>query len=75
MIFSMPASVADGAGYDVTVQASPPAVSCAVTHGSGTASGDVTTISITCSPGSASSQVGVIQGSDSNSSRDDTVEY
>ena len=53
MTFTMPAGLPAGATYDVTVQAHPVAVSCAAANASGVVgSADVTTIAITCAPGS-----------------------
>jgi uncharacterized repeat protein (TIGR03803 family) len=47
--FTMPASLAGGAQYDVTVAGNPPATACVVSNGSGTvAAANVTNITITC---------------------------
>lgn len=59
MIFSMPAGVAVGSDYDVTVEANPPGESCTVSNGSGTASAEVSNVSITCSPGTGSAGAGL----------------
>jgi hypothetical protein len=46
--FSFVTNVASGSAYQVTVLTQPAGMNCAVTHGSGTASGNVTNVSITC---------------------------
>jgi hypothetical protein len=48
--FQFPASIASGGTYDVTVLTDPssPAQTCAVTNGSGTVSGAVTNVQVTC---------------------------
>ena len=53
--FTMPTAVADGGAYSVTVQVHPTAVSCIVNGGAGTVTGaDITSISISCGPGTES---------------------
>jgi len=53
--FTMPTRVANGATYNVTVQANPVAVACLVTNGTGTVAGaNVTNITIACAPSSVS---------------------
>jgi uncharacterized repeat protein (TIGR03803 family) len=53
--FTMPTSVANHAGYQVTVVSHPAAVDCSVTNGSGTTDDmAVTNIQINCVPGSVS---------------------
>jgi uncharacterized repeat protein (TIGR03803 family) len=50
--FTLPASFANGASYNVTVKTHPTAVNCVVTNGSGTINdADVTNINIACGPG------------------------
>ena len=53
--FTMPLGVANGAQYNVTVQANPLAETCSVTNGSGIiAEADITNIAVSCSPDSDS---------------------
>src|ERR1700729_3228376 len=53
--FVFPTSVTSGGAYAVTVATQPtnPAQSCAVTGGTGTASANVTTVSVTCTTAAA----------------------
>jgi hypothetical protein len=46
--FSMPNALAYGSDYAVTVKAQPSAGTCQVTHGTGTVSGHVSTVQVTC---------------------------
>ena len=59
--FVFPTGVASGGAYAVTVATQPtnPAQSCAVTGGSGTASANVSSVSITCTTAAANATVGV----------------
>ena len=53
--FTMPIGVANGARYNVTLQANPPDETCSVTNGSGLIAGaDVTNIAVACTPTSDS---------------------
>ena len=53
--FTMPTGLPSGASYDVTVQAHPPALGCAVSNASGVVgSADVTGIAIACAAGAES---------------------
>jgi hypothetical protein len=47
-LFSMPNALAYGSDYAVTVKAQPSAGTCQVTHGTGTVSGHVSTVQVTC---------------------------
>jgi hypothetical protein len=47
---SMPSALADGSDYAVTVKDQPRSGTCRIAHGSGTVSGDVGTIRVTCGP-------------------------
>ncbi len=59
--FVFPTGVASGGAYAVTVATQPtnPAQSCAVTGGSGTATANVSSVSITCTTAAANATVGV----------------
>jgi hypothetical protein len=46
--FSMPNALAYGSEYAVTVKAQPSAGTCQITHGTGTMSGHVSTVQVTC---------------------------
>jgi hypothetical protein len=46
--FSMPNALAYGSAYAVTVKAQPSAGTCQITHGTGTVSGRVSTVQVTC---------------------------
>jgi uncharacterized protein with beta-barrel porin domain len=46
--FSMPHALAYGSDYAVTIKAQPSAGTCHITHGTGTVSGDVGTVQVTC---------------------------
>jgi hypothetical protein len=46
--FSMPNALAYGSDYAVTVKAQPSAGTCQITHGTGTVSGHVGTVQVTC---------------------------
>jgi uncharacterized repeat protein (TIGR03803 family) len=53
--FTMPTAVANGAVFNVTVQAHPTMLNCTVTGGAGTVTGaDVDSISVSCEPGTGS---------------------
>ena len=56
--FTFPSAVAYGNPYAVTVSSQPANMSCPVTHASGTISGNVTDVSITCSCAAGSSACG-----------------
>jgi serine/threonine protein kinase, bacterial len=69
--FALPASVAFGGGYAVTVQTQPSGLTCSVASGSGTmGAGNVSNVSVTCAP--AVYTVGTLAGSGSSGSTDDT---
>ncbi|MBV8514489.1 MAG: hypothetical protein JO260_04235, partial [Acidobacteria bacterium] len=59
--FVFPTSVASGGTYAVTVATQPtnPTQNCVVTGGSGTASANVTSVSITCTTAASNAQIGV----------------
>jgi hypothetical protein len=46
--FSMPNALASGSSYAVTIQAQPSGESCQITAGTGTSTGDVDTVRVTC---------------------------
>jgi len=46
--FSMPNALAYGSGYAVTIQAQPSRGACQITNGTGTVTGDVGTVQVTC---------------------------
>jgi hypothetical protein len=46
--FSMPNALAYGSDYAVTIQAQPSSGTCQITHGTGTVSGHVDTVQVTC---------------------------
>jgi hypothetical protein len=46
--FSMPNALAYGSDYAVTIKAEPSSESCQITHGTGTVSGHVNTVQVTC---------------------------
>jgi hypothetical protein len=59
--FVFATAVSTGGAYAVTVASQPtnPAQSCAVTGGSGTASANVTSVSVTCTTAASNAQIGV----------------
>jgi hypothetical protein len=46
--FSMPNALADGGNYAVTIQAQPSGATCQITQGTGTVTGDVDTVRVSC---------------------------
>jgi len=46
--FSMPNALADGSDYTVAIKAQPSSAACEITHGTGTVSGHVNTLQVTC---------------------------
>jgi uncharacterized protein with beta-barrel porin domain len=46
--FSMPNALAYGSNYAVTIQAQPSRGACQITNGTGTVTGDVGTVQVTC---------------------------
>jgi Galactose oxidase, central domain/Kelch motif len=69
--FVFPTGISSGGAYAVTVASQPtnPSQSCAVTGGSGTATGNVSTVSVTCTTAAANATIGVaVAGIDSKHS-------
>jgi hypothetical protein len=46
--FSMPNALASGSSYAMAIQAQPSGESCRITAGTGTGTGDVDTVRVTC---------------------------
>jgi sugar lactone lactonase YvrE len=46
--FAIPTMMADGAGYDVTIQQQPTGNRCTLTNGTGTLGADTTSVAVTC---------------------------
>jgi hypothetical protein len=51
--FSMPNALAYGSDYAVTIKAEPTSGTCQITHGTGTVSGHINTVQVTCGASAA----------------------